>query len=137
MKAERGLGASFPDCLHSVLTWSEAGAAHKNYLSASGQNPGTSGRTYLLLYMGNSDLTPDELAGLVAIDGTLAQRRPAADIEIRLRQLGLIDRHGLSRLPLRTERGDDLVRAYLAARPAGDEKGHAYDPDADEPHADP
>ena len=57
-------------------------------------------------------LSPEELAGLVAIDGTMAQRRPPIDIEIKLRELGLIERNsGMSRLPIRTQRGHDLVKA--------------------------
>ncbi|MDO8975952.1 hypothetical protein [Reyranella sp.] len=31
------------------------------------------------------------------------------EVEIRLRQLGLIERNGISRLPIRTRRGNDLV----------------------------
>lgn len=59
-------------------------------------------------------LSPEELAGLVAIDGTLAQRRPPADIEIKLRKLGLIERNSsMSRLPIRTPRGHELVRARV------------------------
>ncbi len=57
------------------------------------------------------NLSPDEFAGLLAIDGTIAQRRPSMEIEIRLRQLGLIERNGISRLPIRTQRGEDLVQA--------------------------
>ncbi len=59
--------------------------------------------------MAASDLSPDELAGLLAIDGSITQRRPSMEIEIRLRQLGLIERNGMSRLPTRTKRGNDLV----------------------------
>ncbi len=57
-----------------------------------------------------SDLSPDELAGLLAIDGSITQRRPSMEIEIRLRQLGLIERNGMSRLPTRTKRGNDLAK---------------------------
>lgn len=60
-------------------------------------------------------LSPDEFAGLLAIDGSIAQRRPSMEIEIRLRQLGLIERSNISRLPIRTRQGDALVQA--AERP--------------------
>jgi hypothetical protein len=56
-----------------------------------------------------SSLSPDEFAGLLAIDGSITQRRPSMEVEIRLRQLGLIERNGISRLPIRTRRGNDLV----------------------------
>ncbi len=59
--------------------------------------------------MAASSLSPDEFAGLLAIDGSITQRRPSMDVEIRLRHLGLIERNGLSRLPIRTKRGNDLV----------------------------
>jgi len=64
-------------------------------------------------------LSPDEFAGLLAIDGTMGQRRPSTEIEIRLRSFGLIERNGLSRMPLRTRRGDDLVKQLTRARVAG------------------
>lgn len=69
--------------------------------------------------MSGYDLSPDEFAGLLAIDGTLGQRRPSTEIEIRLRSLGLIERNGLSRMPIRTRRGDDLVKQHTRARVAG------------------
>ena len=59
--------------------------------------------------MATPGLSPDEFAGLLAIDGSIMQRRPSMEIEIRLRQLGLIERNGISRLPIRTKRGNDLV----------------------------
>jgi hypothetical protein len=59
--------------------------------------------------MAASSLSPDEFAGLLAIDGSITQRRPSMDVEIRLRHLGLIERNGISRLPIRTKRGNDLV----------------------------
>lgn len=59
--------------------------------------------------LATSNLSPDELAGLLAIDGSITQRRPSMEIEIRLRQLGLIERNGMSRLPTRTKRGNDVV----------------------------
>ena len=69
--------------------------------------------------MRGHDLSPDEFAGLLAIDGTMGQRRPSTEIEIRLRSLGLIERNGLSRMPIRTRRGDDLVKQHTRARAAG------------------
>lgn|GEM_PF-5643947 len=69
--------------------------------------------------MSGYDLSPDEFAGLLAIDGTMGQRRPSTEIEIRLRSLGLIERNGLSRMPIRTRRGDDLVKQHTRARVAG------------------
>lgn len=69
--------------------------------------------------MSGHDLSSDEIAGLLAIDGTMGQRRPSIEIEIRLRSFGLIERNGLSRMPLRTRRGDDLVKQHTRARVAG------------------
>ena len=69
--------------------------------------------------MSGHDLSPDEFAGLLAIDGTMGQRRPSTEIEIRLRSLGLIERNGLSRMPIRTRRGNDLVKQHTRARVAG------------------
>ncbi len=59
--------------------------------------------------MNGPDLSPEEFAGLLAIDGSLLQQRPSTEIEIRLRQLGLIERNGISRMPIRTKRGNDWV----------------------------
>jgi hypothetical protein len=56
---------------------------------------------------------------LRAIDGTMGQRRPSIDIEIRLRALGLIERTGLSRMPIRTRRGDDLVKKHTRPHVVG------------------
>ena len=69
--------------------------------------------------MSGHDLSPDEFAGLLAIDCTMGQRRPSTEIEIRWRSLGLIERNGLSRMPIRTRRGDDLVKQHTRARAAG------------------
>lgn len=69
--------------------------------------------------MNGHDLSSDEIAGLLAIDGTMGQRRPSIEIEIRLRSFGLIERNGLSRMPLRTRRGDDVVKQHTRARVAG------------------
>lgn len=55
------------------------------------------------------NLTREELAGLIAIDGTMTQHRPPPEVETRLRLLGLIDRNSISRLPIRTMRGQRLV----------------------------
>lgn len=59
--------------------------------------------------MAASSLSPAEFAGLLAIDGSITQRRPSMEVEIRLRQLGLIERNGISRLPIRTRQGNALV----------------------------
>jgi hypothetical protein len=56
-------------------------------------------------------LTNEEFAALRSIDGSILQRRPTPELEIRLRSLGLIHRNGMSRLPARTAEGDALVRA--------------------------
>jgi hypothetical protein len=56
-------------------------------------------------------LTSEEFAALQSIDGSMLQRRPSMELEIRLRGLGLIHRDGLSRLPVRTAEGDALVKA--------------------------
>lgn len=56
-------------------------------------------------------LSPEEFAALVALDGTMRQLRPSADLEIRLRGLGLIERDGMSRLPTRTPEGNARVKA--------------------------
>ena len=65
--------------------------------------------------MPDQPLTPEEFAALVAIDSSMAQRRPSMDIEIKLRRLGLIERNGMSRLPARTAKGDALVAAARKA----------------------
>ena len=56
-------------------------------------------------------LTVEEFAALVAIDGSMRARRPPAATEIRLRRLGLIEPHRLSRLPIRTAAGQALILA--------------------------
>jgi hypothetical protein len=56
-------------------------------------------------------LTDEEFAALVAIDGTMLQCRPFPDLERRLRQMGLIEPFRLSRLPIRTAKGEALVKA--------------------------
>lgn len=61
--------------------------------------------------MATIPLSSAEFAALVAIDSTWAQRRPSMDIEIKLRQLGLIERNGMSRLPARTAKGNAVVAA--------------------------
>jgi hypothetical protein len=61
--------------------------------------------------MTNSSLTSEELAALRSIDGSILQRRPSMEMEIRLRGLGLINRNGISRLPVRTPAGDALIKA--------------------------
>jgi hypothetical protein len=61
--------------------------------------------------MTNPSLTIEELAALRSIDGSILQRRPSPEMEIRLRGLGLIQRDGMSRLPVRTAEGDALIKA--------------------------
>lgn len=56
-------------------------------------------------------LNAEEFAALLAIDGSLRARRPPAAIEIRLRRLGLIEPSPLSRLPVRTLKGEALIAA--------------------------
>jgi len=56
-------------------------------------------------------LNAEEFAALVAIDGSLRARRPPAATEIRLRRLGLIEPSPLSRLPVRTLKGEALIAA--------------------------
>lgn len=60
-------------------------------------------------------LTAEEFAGLAGIDGTLRQTRPAPEVEMKLRGLGLIARSIPSGLPIRTAKGDALI----ATGPAG------------------
>lgn len=60
-------------------------------------------------------LSAEEFAALVAIDGKLGARRPSAATEIRLRRLGLIEPSPLSRLPVRTLKGEALIAAAGAA----------------------
>jgi hypothetical protein len=40
----------------------------------------------------------------------MLQRRPSPEMEIRLRGLGLIQRDGMSRLPVRTAAGNALIK---------------------------
>jgi hypothetical protein len=61
--------------------------------------------------MTNPSLTSEEFAALRSIDGSMLQRRPSMEMEIRLRGLGLIDRNGMSRLPVRTAEGNALIKA--------------------------
>jgi hypothetical protein len=56
-------------------------------------------------------LNAEEFAALLAIDGSLRASRPPAAIEIRLRRLGLIEPSPLSRLPVRTLKGEALIAA--------------------------
>jgi hypothetical protein len=57
------------------------------------------------------DLTEEEFDALVALDGSLHQRRPSPEIEKILRDLGLIERFRWSGLPIRTASGNALVAA--------------------------
>lgn len=59
--------------------------------------------------MSEDSLTAEEFAGLAAIDGSMRQTRPAPEVEIKLRGLGLIARSMPSGLPMRTAKGDALV----------------------------
>jgi hypothetical protein len=61
--------------------------------------------------MTHPSLTSEEFAALRSIDGSILQRRPSVEMEIRLRGLGLIQRDGMSRLPVRTAEGDALIKA--------------------------
>ena len=63
--------------------------------------------------MTDLSLTNEELAALRSIDGSMLQRRPSPEMEIRLRGLGLIQRDGMSRLPVRTAEGNALIKAGL------------------------
>lgn len=56
-------------------------------------------------------LNPEEFAALLAIDGKLGACRPSAATESRLRRLGLIAPSPLSRLPVRTPKGEALIAA--------------------------
>jgi len=56
-------------------------------------------------------LNAEEFAALLAIDGRLGARRPPAATESRLRRLGLIEPSPLSRLPVRTPKGEALIAA--------------------------
>lgn len=63
-------------------------------------------------------LSDEEFAGLVALDGSWQQRRPSSALELRLRQMDLIEPSRLSRLPVRTAKGEALV---LANQPPDEE----------------
>ena len=63
--------------------------------------------------MTDLSLTNEEFAALRSIDGSMLQRRPSPEMEIRLRSLGLIQRDGMSRLPVRTAEGNALIKAGL------------------------
>jgi hypothetical protein len=65
--------------------------------------------------MTDLSLTNEEFAALRSIDGSMLQRRPTPEMEIRLRNLGLIHRNGMSRLPARTAEGDALIKAGRTA----------------------
>jgi predicted metal-dependent RNase len=56
-------------------------------------------------------LTNEEFTALRSIDGSMLQRRPSMEMEVRLRNLGLIHRNGMSRLPVRTAEGNALIKA--------------------------
>jgi hypothetical protein len=58
-----------------------------------------------------NDLTQEEFDALLALDGSLQQRRPSPEMEKVLRDLGLIERFRWSGLPVRTASGNALVAA--------------------------
>lgn len=60
-------------------------------------------------------LTPEEFAALVALDGSMRQKRPSPEIERTLRRLGLIERFRWSGQPVRTADGNALVAAGRAS----------------------
>jgi hypothetical protein len=68
---------------------------------------------------GYVSLSDEEFAALVALDGSMLQRRPTPALELRLRQLGLIEPSRFSRLPIRTAKGEALV---LATQPPPTDK---------------
>jgi hypothetical protein len=55
----------------------------------------------------------DSFHSLVALDGSYRQFRPSPEMEAFLRYKGLIERSPISRLPVRTPKGDDLVAAAM------------------------
>lgn len=61
--------------------------------------------------MPNTPLSPEEFAALVAIDGTLNEHRPSAQLEIRLRHLGFIERCNRNGMPIRTPKGAGRVKS--------------------------
>ena len=61
--------------------------------------------------MPDTPMTVLEFAALVAIDGGLRQDRPTADMEAKLRHLGMIGSSRLSGLPARTAKGNARVKA--------------------------
>jgi len=56
----------------------------------------------------------DAFHGLVALDGGMMQVRPSPEMEAHLRYIGLIESSPLSRLPVRTPKGEALVADAMA-----------------------
>lgn len=67
----------------------------------------------------NSNITPkapkigDAFHSLVALDGSFLQQRPTPEMEIYLRGAGLIECSPISRMPIRTAKGEELVAAAM------------------------
>jgi hypothetical protein len=65
----------------------------------------------------NKPATPDRgdaFHSLVALDGSMRQVRPSPEMEAYLRYIGLIESSPISRLPVRTPKGEALVAAAIA-----------------------
>ena len=65
----------------------------------------------------------DAFHSLVAIDGTYHQFRPSPDMEAFLRYRGLIEPSPISRMPVRTLKGDALVTAAMQGESPTDALG--------------
>ena len=76
--------------------------------------------------MTDPSLTSEEFAALRSIDGSMLQRRPSMEMEVRLRSLGLIHRDGMSRLPVRTAAGDALIKAGRRRTPEAVSRRQAF-----------
>jgi hypothetical protein len=71
----------------------------------------------------NKPATPDRgdaFHSLVALDGSMMQVRPSPEMEAYLRYIGLIESSPISRLPVRTPKGEALVAAAMAGVGATD-----------------
>jgi hypothetical protein len=65
----------------------------------------------------NRPATPkrgDTFHSLVALDGSMLQVRPSPEMEAHLRYIGLIESSPISRLPVRTPKGEALVADAIA-----------------------
>ncbi|MDP1964727.1 MAG: hypothetical protein Q8K93_21305 [Reyranella sp.] len=65
----------------------------------------------------------DAFHSLVAIDGSFRQSRPSPEMEAFLRYRGLIECSPISRLPVRTPKGDGLVAAAMQGESPTDALG--------------